>query len=294
MAADALGLETYSGLASELRSLEGLELLRSRLESHGCLEKSFWVCAFSVNQHASICDGFGSEPLHGTAEWQAWDAKRHSSVTGESYPLCSCHEPKIVSHGDPNCELNKFDDMMGFLAHSVKGFGQVIVVDKRFDVLYRAWCVAEIVEGNVQGIPARIKVLSPDAVDCNYDHLAHLDVRNCEATSQADKELILQKIYDIDAFNLKLQQLVFSSDGLFSGWVDGRERSRQVGRIWRRSLCRTGQLRTSCADCLPCDTDTSDSESSETEGLKVESGRPFVSPTIILLYIYCSTSYIPI
>ena len=76
------------------------------------------------------------------------------------------------------------------------------------------------------------------------------DVQNCEATSQADKELILQKIYDIDAFNLKLQQLVFSSDGLFSGWVDGRERSRQVGLIWRRSLCRLKGLKDSSSGCL--------------------------------------------
>ena len=43
--------------------------------------------------------------------------------------------------------------------------------------------------------------------------------------------MILQKILDVDAFNLRLQHLVFSSQGLFSKWVDGKERSRQVGRI---------------------------------------------------------------
>ncbi|CAK9040829.1 Centrosomal protein of 76 kDa, partial [Durusdinium trenchii] len=41
---------------------------------------------------------------------------------------------------------------------------------------------------------------------------------------------------DVDAFNLKLQQLVFGAEGLFSSWVDGRERSRAVGRIWRRTM----------------------------------------------------------
>ena len=85
----------------------------------------------------------------------------------------------------------------------------------------------------------RIKVFSQNVVDCNYDRLSLLDVRDCSASSQADKEVILQKILDVEAFNLRLQHLVFSSQGLFSQWVDGKERSRQVGRIWRRSSCQS-------------------------------------------------------
>ena len=259
MVADALHLDHYAEISDTLTTTQGVELLRRRC--HSVLDKTFWVCAFSVNQHASICNGFGTEPAPATAEWHAWDAKRYNSITGESYPVCGCNEPKVLSNKEPTCELNKFDDMMAFLARSVPNFGQLIVVDKRFDVLYRAWCVAEVVEANVLGIKARIQVHSQNAVDCNYDHLAHLDVRNCSATSQADKDLILRKIYDIDAFNLKLQQLVFSSEGLFSGWVDGRERSRQVGRIWRRSLCRLEGLKDSSSCCLvPAALDSDDGE----------------------------------
>mmetsp|Transcript_11186 Transcript_11186/g.25775 ORF Transcript_11186/g.25775 Transcript_11186/m.25775 type:complete len:172 (+) Transcript_11186:162-677(+) len=125
--------------------------------------------------------------------------------------------------------------MMTRLSRTVSGFGQLIVVDEAFEVLYRAWCVAEIVEANVLSIPARIKVFSQHAVDLNYDKLSLLDVRDCSASSGPDKEMILSKIVDIDAFNLRLQQLVFSTEGLFSEWVDGKERSRQVGRILRRS-----------------------------------------------------------
>lgn len=29
----------------------------------GCLQTTVWICAFSINQHASICGGFGPEPV---------------------------------------------------------------------------------------------------------------------------------------------------------------------------------------------------------------------------------------
>ena len=61
--------------------------------------------------------------------------------------------------------------------------------------------MAEIVEANVLRIPARIKVPSQQAVDVNYDRLALLDVRDCSASSQSDKDMILSKISDVDAFN---------------------------------------------------------------------------------------------
>lgn len=237
MVSDALGGDCYANVADQLCSKSGVANLKQQLEEAGQTDVSFWVCAFSVNQHASICGGYGPEPAEGTPEWKVWDKKRHDSVSLQRFPLCSCNETKIFSHHDAACELNKFDDMMNYLSRRVDGFGQLIVIDESFEVLYRAWCVAEIVEANVLNIPARIKVYSQNAVDCNYDRLSLLDVRDCSASSQEDKDVILRKIVDVDAFNLKLQQLVFSSQGLFSHWVDGKERSRQVGRIWRRSSC---------------------------------------------------------
>lgn len=38
---------------------------------------------------------------------------------------------------------------------SLMSFLEAKVIDENFDVLYRAWCVAEIVEANVLLIPAR-------------------------------------------------------------------------------------------------------------------------------------------
>ena len=149
--ADALNEGTYEELAEQLNSEEGVEKLRNRLLECGKMDVTYWVCAFSVNQHASICGGYGPEPPEDTPEWQAWDQKRYDSVSLQKFPLCRCSQPKILSHANPACELNKFDDMMRYLDRRVLLFSHVIIVDQQFELLRRAWCVAEIVEGNVLG-----------------------------------------------------------------------------------------------------------------------------------------------
>ncbi|CAE7449471.1 ANK1 [Symbiodinium microadriaticum] len=230
--ADALGRADFHEVAAQIGTASGLECVQAKLGSK--LETTYWVCAFCINQHASICAGFAPEPPKGTPEWAVWDRRRYDSVTGEAFGLCNCRVEKVLSHTDARCELNKFDDMMTHLAWQVEGFTQLIVVDDVFDVLYRAWCVAEIFEASVLGMESRIQVSSQDAVDLNYDKLSLLDVRQCTASSQADKEMIMAKISDVEAFNLKIQELVFSEEmGLFAQWVGGNERSRHAGRIVR-------------------------------------------------------------
>jgi len=231
--ADALERSVYEEIAALIVTKPGLLSVKQKLTSRA-LDATYWVCAISVNQHASICQYYGPEPPPHTYEWKAWDRKRYNSVTADPFPLCECDVPKALST-DPMCEVNKFDDMMKLLSGRVEYFGQLIVMDKHFEVLFRAWCVAEIVEANISAVPARIKVFSQETVDLNYDKLSLLDVRDCSASSPADKDMIISKIVDVPAFNTRLQQLVFSTDGLFAEWVDGRERSRQVGRILRRS-----------------------------------------------------------
>ena len=128
---------------------------------------------------------------------------------------------------------------MTHLALEVPGFAQLIVFDDAVEVLCRAWRVAEIVEASVLGMESRIQVSSQDAVDQNYDRLSLLDVRQCAASSQADKQMIMAKISNVEVFNRKIQQLVFSEEmGLFSQRVDGNERSRQVERIVRHCSMR--------------------------------------------------------
>ena len=47
--------------------------------------------------------------------------------------------------------------MIRVLSQKVAAFGLVVVIDEKFDVLYRAWCVAEIVEASLLNIPTKIK-----------------------------------------------------------------------------------------------------------------------------------------
>ena len=202
---DALGLETYGDITRRLCTKAGLSTVVSELQAAEKLDSTYWVCAFSINQHATICSSFGPSPPWGTAAWIAWDRKTRDSVTGIRYPLCTCREPKTFDDF-VTCEVNKFDSTMSLLAREVASVSQVVVVDPQFDVLFRAWCVAEIVEGNILGIPARISVQSRDAVDENYDRLSLLDVRACEASVQSDKDMILSKIADVDVFNLRLRE----------------------------------------------------------------------------------------
>ncbi|CAK8990477.1 unnamed protein product [Durusdinium trenchii] len=255
--ADALGKDTYAGVAAQLTSKKGLEQLKLHLDAEGKLDSTCWICAFSVNQHASICGGFGPEPdrVREPERWKCWDRSRRDSVTDRAFLVCSCQVPKAFDQSDASCEINKFDDMMHFLQQQDIGFGQLVVVDEHFGVLHRAWCIAEIVEGNTiagedGNFRMRATVYSQNSVFLNYDSLAVLDVRECCATLEKDREFILSKIEGQEAeFNMKLQNFIFGSKGLFRTWVDSRERGRRVAFIWRKAAALASEnLHPSCAE----------------------------------------------
>jgi len=238
LVADGLGLDHYSGVAEELRDAAGVRRLRARLRLVGALGGTYWVCAFSVNQHACICGGFGAQPPAGDArEWVKWRRRASDSQSGEPYPVCACGQPKYAG-SEAESEMNKFDDMMNYLQGNVAGFALVVAVDMAFDLFSRAWCVAELVEADTSGIPQGIKIHSEETLDRNYDRLSMLDVTNCRATIQADKDLILSKIPDLDAFNNRLQWLVFGTEGIFQKWSDAQARAETAGRIASRALGR--------------------------------------------------------
>eukprot|EP00930_Biecheleria_cincta_P016710 TRINITY_DN13489_c0_g1_i3.p1 TRINITY_DN13489_c0_g1~~TRINITY_DN13489_c0_g1_i3.p1 ORF type:complete len:400 (+),score=50.64 TRINITY_DN13489_c0_g1_i3:72-1271(+) len=235
--AEGLGTDTFGELADALATREGLAGIIDQLESKRALDLTFWICAFSINQHASICGGFGPAPPESAPELelQEWERKTRDTFTNERYALCRCTEPKYFNDQPAQCELNKFDEVMILLHERCSRFAQIIVVDWAFQVFFRAWCVAEIVQGHILDIPAHVKIHSGAALDAHYETLSILDVRDCQASRSSDKEMILAKILDINAFNLRLQWLIFGTAGLFSKWVDGEERAGQVGRIVRRA-----------------------------------------------------------
>ena len=98
---------------------EECAFLQDLLAKMGRLDDTYWVCAFAVNQHISICH---SNPYD------------RDPFTNELHPVCHCGSTNIV---DPDgrsaaSEINKFDDMMCLLAKTA-GCRQVIAVDKSLD-----------------------------------------------------------------------------------------------------------------------------------------------------------------
>eukprot|EP00913_Durusdinium_trenchii_P022151 g20812.t1 len=174
---------------------EDSHLLREILTKTGRLNVSYWICAFAVNQHMSICHSnpYDRDPL-----------------TNELHPVCRCSCVNLVdSDGrSTDSEINKFDDMMYHLA-STGSCRQVIAVDQSFDLFQRAWCVAEIAEAKRLHMRQSLKLLSKAAIEQRAQSLGRLDIRNMGASSEKDKELILGKIGSIDHFNAELQSLIF-------------------------------------------------------------------------------------
>lgn len=115
-------------------------------------------------------------------------------------------------------------------------FSQTVACDLKFDLFTRAWCVAELVEADSMGMHQFMRISSKEALDLHYKKLAQLDVKQCEASRQEDKDAILQKIEDYDAFNERLQWLIFGQGGLLSNWMDGKSRVAGAGRVLQRVM----------------------------------------------------------
>jgi len=201
-----------------------LGTLVSELYWKGKLDSTYWVCAFSVNQHASICDSPGGD----------------DSVTGLPHPMCSCGAAKSHDEVGPcrsdgrmiRCEINKFDDMMDCLAAALfRDFGQVIAVDADFQLFRRAWCIAEIHRANVKGMPQTIELLSEHCLLEHRRALQGMRVEDMEASNPDDKAAILAQIPDKAAFNTELNLMISDDKGLFRAWYDGLDLVCMLGRV---------------------------------------------------------------
>ena len=124
---DALQECSFS-LPAELLQ-EDCAFLQDLLAKMGRLDETYWICAFAVNQHISICH---SNPYD------------RDPFTDQLHPVCQCNSTNIIdSDGrSASSEINKFDDMMRLLA-TTGGCRQVIAVDKPlelFQPIARAGC----------------------------------------------------------------------------------------------------------------------------------------------------------
>eukprot|EP00928_Gymnodinium_smaydae_P087707 TRINITY_DN71938_c0_g1_i1.p1 TRINITY_DN71938_c0_g1~~TRINITY_DN71938_c0_g1_i1.p1 ORF type:complete len:609 (-),score=66.95 TRINITY_DN71938_c0_g1_i1:162-1988(-) len=223
--ADALSLREYRPIMEMLLRRQ-FAPLQFRLQKKGVSSLRYWICCFCVNQHSSICGGFGTEPAESSIAWVHWDRGRRDSVTKALFEACHCGVPKKFNDA-PDCELNKFSEMMMRIRDKETNFRQLIVVDEGAHLFGRVWCVAEMVEAYYSGMPQTVMMLSPDVLldgaedVAIYERLATLDVAECEASRAEDKEDILAGIPDIEEFNATLQGLIFAEHGLLGQHLSG-------------------------------------------------------------------------
>ena len=110
--------------------------------------------------------------------------------------------------------MDKFDDMMRLLKEKEAtpgSFGQVIAVDRKFELFERAWCVAEIAEASKSRIHPFLKAASSESINDNFEKIEKLDVEDCEASRQQDKDYILEKIKKdttVKLFNEELRRII--------------------------------------------------------------------------------------
>jgi len=243
IAADALGRDRYDEEA-ELLASGNVEELKVRLIAAGTLQQVYWVCSFSINQHAGICGSYGPPPPDDHSRYEIWAESRLNTVTKELYPLCTCREPKYFNNFPVECELNKFDDMMALLSED-REFRHVVAMDRTFALLTRVWCLAEIVEAEASQIPQNVLIYDEECIEAEYHKLKRLDIRECEATRQEDKDEILARIPDIDVFCESLQELIMGDGGLLSKFTDREAKMRNVARFVRRTATQHFQVQDS-------------------------------------------------
>ena len=226
--ADVLEEHTFEFIAGLLSDKAGVDVVEQILRVHGSLQETYWICAFAVNQHAGIC---GANPT-GTVD----------PVTGLTHPTCKCSEPKFFNQDPPlnadgksiHCELNKFDDMMALLARENSHFAEVVAVDASLDLFGRAWCVAELAEAHRMGMAQSLKMRNKDILIKRQLTLQGLKVQNMKASRPQDVVEILAKIPDKEAFNAKLQELIFDKNaGLLTTWknVDALQQMEELSHV---------------------------------------------------------------
>mmetsp|Transcript_91393 Transcript_91393/g.261625 ORF Transcript_91393/g.261625 Transcript_91393/m.261625 type:complete len:540 (+) Transcript_91393:69-1688(+) len=268
---DALNESTF-GLVADLLDFD-MPALERMLDAKA-LKKSYWVCAFSVNQHQSIC-------AHNPA--RTVDPK-----TGVEHPVCSCGATVYFNNTPPlreidsksiHCQMNKFDDMMSFLSAADSNFSQVIAVDRAFGLFNRAWCVAELAAADNMGMRQHLKLASHEAMHDEEAtrHLKALNVEQMQAARAEDVQEILAKIHDIPAFNAHLQELLFGEQGLFDRWqnFDVLEQEAEVGRLalFADTLARRAMFATSISSRLGDDKSPSSNNVSEATPVRIGRGH---------------------
>ncbi|CAK9052928.1 Hypothetical protein SCF082_LOCUS28911 [Durusdinium trenchii] len=231
--ADALREHTFELVSALLSDQVGINALEQMLQVQGNLEDVYWICAFAVNQHSGIC---GANPRADV-----------DPVTRLPHPVCSCRTPKFFNTTPPlnqygesiPCEMNKFDDMMSFLACRDSSFAEVVAVDASLELFRRAWCMAELAEAQRMGMAQSLLVRNKATLLSRQHTLQGLRVQDMTASRQEDITAILAKIPNKDAFNQRLRSLILDKKvGLVTVWkhADTSQQMEELAHVlkWAR------------------------------------------------------------
>jgi hypothetical protein len=226
--ADALGMPFFAGgernVLAELSNPFGLLVLREELALRGKLQSTYWVCSFSVDQHKTIC---GANPCFD-----------EDPMLRRVHPVCPCSQQPTFS--GTQCEVNKFDDMMCYLAAKVHSFSQVIAVDQEFDIFTRAWCIAEINLAHIKGIKQVVMVMSDQSIATNKTKISEVDVQHMKSSRLEDKDAILSNIPDKALFNGYLRDLMLNPiTGLMNAQRDNACQASMLGKVARWAFSNT-------------------------------------------------------
>ncbi|CAK9004010.1 Hypothetical protein SCF082_LOCUS8001 [Durusdinium trenchii] len=241
--ADALEEHTFELVSALLSDEVGINALEQMIRLQGTLGDIYWICAFAVNQHSGIC---GANPRADV-----------DPVTMLLHPVCSCRTPKFFNTTPPlnpygesiPCEMNKFDDMMSFLACKDPSFAELVAVDASLELFSRAWCMAELAEAQRMGMAQSLLVRNKATLLSRQHTLEGLRVQDMKASRPEDVDTILAKIPNKDAFNQRLRSLILDRRvGLLTAWkqADSLQQTEQLSHVlkWAR-------LSTAVTDGLP-------------------------------------------
>eukprot|EP00927_Polykrikos_kofoidii_P068005 TRINITY_DN63418_c0_g1_i1.p1 TRINITY_DN63418_c0_g1~~TRINITY_DN63418_c0_g1_i1.p1 ORF type:complete len:582 (-),score=84.28 TRINITY_DN63418_c0_g1_i1:70-1779(-) len=164
---------TQMGLA-DLANLVDHGIKRERLPVE-CLDESYWMCAFAVNQHTSVC---GSE----------------------SFP-CACGSPKHLP-GHTLCEVDKADVLVAQIRELI------VVIDPALQTFRRAWVLSEMWRAIALSRRIAYRLPSRIAEEFRSGDCEVLRICDCETSLADDMKMILDRV-DADIGQVTFNKLMF-------------------------------------------------------------------------------------
>lgn len=239
--ADTMEKRYFFHLIPRLRTVKRVRSLMDEIASMSgsrLIEKTYWFCALSINQHRvgchnqhncqnghllkfsgmvgsarQLCTGASCHRPMGTGEihfkCQACEITLCKECKANAVPVCGCDVDKLPA-GSDLCEVDKFDQMMVRLQGVHQDFYQVVALDKTGSALTRTWVVAEIAQAQRDRLVQRIQPFFPLGLSSRNiaTRILNIDVRESQASNPADTEMILAKIVDKDKYNEEVRQVL--------------------------------------------------------------------------------------